>query len=390
MSRFDERFEGYLDRRRVSQNLRALVAVTPQGPARLTRSGRPMVNFSSNNYLGLSHHPAVIARSREYTERFGAGSGASRLVCGTLELHEEVERKLAKLKGTEAALIFGSGFQANSSLLPALFDRQVVGQQRLVFTDRLIHASLHQGCAAAGVREIRFRHNDVRHLAELLDKYHEREAARFIITESVFSMDGDQIDLGRVIDLAEAHNAFLFVDEAHATGVLGPKGMGLSGYYPGRVDLALGTFSKALGSFGGFITCSQVLRDYMVNRCAGFIYSTALPPSALGAVDAALDLVPEMEAERRRLHHNADRVRNAFQQAGIDTLASTTQIVPAVVGSEQRALSASRKLEDQGILGIAIRPPTVPHDTSRIRFGISAAHDDEDIGRLLDAVPLLL
>lgn len=386
MSRFDALFQGRLadlDRRHARRTLRP---VRPDGGGRLIRDGRPLLNFSSNDYLGLSRHPLLISRAAEWTRRWGAGSTASRLVCGTLEPHAAVEAKLARLKGTEAALLLNSGWQANAAVLPALFDRDTLGGEPLVFTDRLNHASLHHGCAAAGVRQIRFRHNDLDHLDALLTREAETPGRRFIVTESVFSMDGDRADVETLADIADRHDAFLFLDEAHATGVLGPNGMGLAGLAKGRVDLAMGTFSKALGGFGAYVAGSRALCDYLVNRCGGLIYATALPPGVIGAMDAALDLVPRMEVERARLQANAERVRAAFRALGIDSAASSTQIVPAMVGAEADALALSQRLEDHGALGIAIRPPTVPAGTSRIRFALSAAHSDSDIDTLIDTV----
>lgn len=389
MSRFDGQFAQFLALRRSENRLRALRPVQPYDAVHLRASGTDLVNFCSNNYLGLTHHPVLIDRAREWAARWGTGSGASRLVSGTLDLHDVIEQKLAGLKQAEATLLFTSGFQANSSLLPALLDHRVLGAKSLVFSDQLIHASLHHGCAAAGVRQIRYRHNDFDHLKARLTETAEHRGPRFILTESVFSMDGDQIDLAALIELANRYDAFLLLDEAHATGVLGPRGMGLAAAFPGQVDLVLGTFSKALGSFGAYIACSAVLRQYLVNRCAGFIYSTALPPPVLGAIDAALDLVPAMDRERARLHANAARVRRSLRAAGFDTLASTTQIVPAVIGDETATLVAAGRLENHGVLATAIRPPTVPPGTSRIRFSLSAAHGDDDIERLLAAIPTM-
>jgi 8-amino-7-oxononanoate synthase len=199
-------------------------------------------------------------------------------------------------------------------------------------------------------------------------------------------MDGDQVDVGRLATIAEGWNAFVYLDEAHATGVLGPKGLGLSGLMPGRVDLSMGTFSKAMGSFGAYVAGSRVLIDYLVNACSGFIFTTAPPPPVLGAIDAALDLVPGMDAERTHLQHMAGRLRTGLTEAGIDTLASTTQIVPAVIGEEALTLKAARRLEAEGMLAVAIRPPTTPKGSSRIRFTLSAAHAEADVDRLLAAV----
>ncbi|MBT7485677.1 MAG: 8-amino-7-oxononanoate synthase, partial [Rhodospirillales bacterium] len=304
MSRLDDQLENFLETLKGKGVLRDLKPGNPDGAAHVWRDGQKLINFSSNNYLGLTQHPKLIERAVAWTEKWGTGSGASRLVTGTFEAHTMVEEKLAGLKGTESALIFNSGFQANGAVLPALFDKEMLGRDAIVFTDRLIHASLHQGCRAAGVHEIRFRHNDLPHLESLLEKYDQDGGRKFILTESVFSMDGDRADLEGLCDLADKFDAFLYVDEAHATGVLGPQGMGLSGDVLGRVDLVMGTFSKALGSFGGYVACSERLKDYLINRAGGFIYSTSLPPGVLGAMDAALDLVPEMDAERSKLHRH--------------------------------------------------------------------------------------
>lgn len=386
MSRFDSIYEQELTRRASSQRLRVLEPLEPLGPVRVRRRGRVVINFSSNNYLGLSHHPQLVARAREWTERWGCGSGASRLVSGTFELHAAIENRLAELKRAEAALIFNSGYQANSSLLPALFDRRMLGGEALVFSDELIHASLHQGCAAAGIKQIRFRHNDLQHLEALLEQHALAPGRRFILTESVFSMDGDVVDLPSLLDIAQQHDAFVVLDEAHATGVLGPAGMGLSVAFPGRVDLVLGTFGKALGSFGAYVACSRVLRDYLINRCGGLIYSTALPPPVLGAIDAALDLVPALEPERQQLHERARRLREFLAGEGLSTLASSTQIVPLVLGGAEEALRCASLLLERDLLGVAIRPPSVPAGTSRIRLALSAAHDDDDLERLIAAL----
>ena len=354
----------------------------------LLRTARPaqagLLNVSGNDYLGLSRHPLLAERAAAWAAAHGTGAGASRLVTGTLGLHTQVEARLATLKGTEAALLFASGWQANASVLAALL--RLPGLPPLLFTDALIHASLHHGARAAGRCQIVFRHNDTAHLAELLDAHAHLDARRFIVTESVFSMDGDQADLPALRALADRHDAFLYLDEAHATGVLGPRGMGLSGTVPGGVDLAMGTFSKALGGFGAYVAGSRALCDWLLNRASGFIHTTALPPPVLGAIDAALELVPTLDAERARLHAAATRLRAALAALGIDHGASTTQIVPAILGSEQAALDMSARLLADGILAVPIRPPTVPPGTSRLRLTVSAAHTDADLDRLAAAL----
>lgn len=383
MSRFDSLLEAALARMERDGQLRTLrpAALAPGG--RVLRGGRELVDFSSNDYLGLARHPLLIERAREWTRRDGTGSGASRLVTGTSEVHLALEARIAAFKGTEAALVFASGWQANAAAIPALLAAM---PGAAVFTDRLIHASMHAGIAMAGARQHRFRHNDLDHLEALLAEKGAGAPARLILTESVFSMDGDRADLARLCAIADAHDAALFVDEAHATGVLGPEGRGLSATVPGRIDLVMGTFSKALGGFGAYVAGSRVLIDYLVNAASGFVFTTAPPPAVLGAIDAALDLVPGMDAERAHLAAMGDRLRSGLAALGLDHGASSTQIVPAVIGAEEQALALSAKLEAAGFLASAIRPPTVPPGTSRLRIALRSSHSKADIDALLTAI----
>lgn len=397
MSKLDSLFFSELaaaDTRRVRRRLRTATAA-PAG--RIVLNGAPLLNFSSNDYLGLSKHPLLIERAQEWAARHGAGAQASRLVCGNLDLHEQVESKLARLKGTEAALLLASGWQANAAVLPALLRAAASQGDVELYADKLNHASLHHGCQAAGIKQIRFRHNDLDHLESLLAARAQagtdgsgKPASRFIVTESVFSMDGDRADVLRLADLADRYQAFVYLDEAHATGVLGPGGMGLAGLAPGRIDLAMGTFSKALGGFGAYVAGSRAMCDYLINTCSGFIYTTALPPAVLGAIDAALDLVPTLDAERARLAANGERLRAALRDLGLDPGASSTQIVPAIVGDEGRALAMAADLADRGLLAVAIRPPTVPAGTSRLRLTLSAAHRDADVTQLIDGIAAVM
>jgi 8-amino-7-oxononanoate synthase len=355
---------------------------------RIEREGIRLLDFSSNDYLGLARHPGVKRRSAEYLDRWGAGSAASRLVTGNLPPYVAIEDKLAAGKGSEAALVLASGFQANAGLLPALLDAALWDKPPVVLADKLNHASLLHGVAAAGAKQVRFRHNDMGHLEDLLVK-HAGEGPCFIVTETVFSMDGDRADLGALTELADRYDSFLYLDEAHATGVLGRNGMGLAHGLAGPNCLVMGTFSKGMGSFGAYAACSATLKDYLVNRCAGLIYATALPPATLGAIDAALDLVPTMDAERAHLAAVAEDFRTRLRDAGEDCGASSTQIVPLIVGAEQVALDLAAALKRQGLLAIAIRPPTVPPGASRLRFAFAAHHSADDIARLAEALTLI-
>ena len=347
-------------------------------------TGRVLIDASSNDYLGLSQHPQVKARAAEWAERHGAGAPASRLITGTRDITLAVEERLAGFKRCEAALLFSSGFQANATVIPTLAGAD--GQGTVIFSDALNHASIVHGCRISGASTQVFRHGDPDHLADLLRQHAAHRGRKLIITESVFSMDGDRADLPALVQLAERHGAALYVDEAHASGVLGPQGRGLAVACGGAVDVVMGTLGKAFGAFGAYVAGSRTLIDYLVNRCPGFIYTTALPPAVLGAVDAALDLVPGMDRERARLAQNAQRLRDVLALCNYDTLGSSTQIIPAVIGSEQDALAAAQQLENAGVLAVAIRPPTVPDGTSRLRLTLSSALDEGDMQRLLDAV----
>jgi 8-amino-7-oxononanoate synthase len=343
-------------------------------------AGHALIDASSNDYLGLSQHPYVKARAAEWAQQHGAGAPASRLVTGTRDITLAVEARLAAFKGCEAALLFPSGFQANATVIPAIARVDV---DATVFSDQLNHASIVHACRTTRTRPQVFRHGDLDHLDHLLKQCAGR---KLIITETVFSMDGDRANLAGLLQLAERHGAALYVDEAHATGVLGPQGRGLAAEFGQGIDVVMGTLGKAFGAFGAYIAGSRTLIDYLVNRCPGFIYTTALPPAVLGAVDAALDLIPGMDEDRRRLAANAQRLRDLLTRCNYDTLGSSTQIIPVVIGSEEDALAAAQRLEDAGVLAVAIRPPTVATGTSRLRLTLSSALGETVMQRLLDAV----
>ena len=380
MAASESRYRAFLDARAGLR--RSLLAVAARDARIIEAEGRSYVNFSSNDYLALRFHETLIGRATAWAETYGVGSGASRLVTGNLDLFGPIEAKIAHLKKRPAALVMASGFQTNAAVLQALLDRSVLGAEPLVFADRLNHASMHFGCQAAGVRQIRYRHCDAKHLGDLLSQYQGDERPRFILSESVFSMDGDVAPLDEIAELATEHQACLIVDDAHATGILGEGGSGLSG----EAEIVIGTFSKALGGFGGYVASTETVRDYLVNRCGGVIYSTALPPPVLGAIDAALDLVPGMNAERAHVANLAKRFRAGASAIGLDTGASTTQIVPVILGTPGAATAMSERLKRSGLWATSIRPPTVPAGTARLRLAFTAAHEDGDVDRLLDVL----
>lgn len=362
---------------------RCLKAVEPESAGMVQWDGRVLVDFASNDYLGLSHHPELVKRANGWMQTWGTGARASRLVSGNLPALVQLEQKLALAKNTEAALIFGSGFQVNSSILAALLSRKLQKKSPVhVFTDRLCHASFHFGLSAAGVKQNRFRHNDLAHLEELLENKLHQGASALIATESVFSMEGDRLSVAAMRLLAAKYGALLYVDEAHATGLYGPHGMGLlseavemeATKSDRNNEVIIGTFGKALGSFGAYVACSCEIRDYLVNACPGLIYSTGLPPAVLGCIDAALDLVPAMTEERAHLERLSLHLRQQLQAIGLETLNSETQIVPVVLGDNDQVLKTAQRLLEAGFFVGAIRPPTVPPGSARLRISLSAAH----------------
>ncbi|MGK7956941.1 MAG: 8-amino-7-oxononanoate synthase, partial [Crocosphaera sp.] len=340
--------------------------------------GKTLINFSSNDYLGLSKHPKIIAASQDYLNQYGTGSTASRLVTGTYDIHEKLEQKLANFCGKEAALLFNTGFQANTTIIPTL-----VNQKSLVLCDRLVHNSILQGILLSKAQWKRYQHNNVNHLERLLKKAVLQGYNRIlIVTETVFSMEGDRSDVDALIHLSQQYNTLLYLDDAHAFGIMGEKGMGLTAHKSG-IDISLGTFGKAVGSFGAFITTSKLMRDYLINCCPGFIYTTALPPAVIGSITAAIDMIPSLNKEREYLMQQIETVQNRLINLGYRVLHSSSPIIPVIIGDEEKTLKLSEYLENNGILATAIRPPTVPQNTARLRLVLSSQHQTEHINYLI-------
>lgn len=371
-----------LDRIAAKDRTRTLRSAQMIEGGRISREGRVLLDFSSNDYLGLAHHPKLAEAAGDFARRFGAGAGASRLITGTSPAHEELEAKIAAFKGSEAALVMASGWQANAGIIPALAK---ASPDTVIFADELVHNSIHAGCRGARAKVHFYAHGDMDDLRGLLRDHGDGSDARIIITESVFSMDGDRADLPALNTIAADHDALLYVDEAHATGVLGERGAGLTADHPGAA-LVMGTFSKAMGCFGAYVACSATVRDYLVNMCASLIFSTAPPPAVLGSMSAALELVPGMNAERTQLARLGEEMRLGLHGLGYDTLGSSTQIIPLVVGSERDALELGQHLLDRDIAALPIRPPTVPNGTSRIRLALRSTLRSDDVARVLQAV----
>jgi 8-amino-7-oxononanoate synthase len=359
-------------------DLRRRLAETDRGAeGAARRDGRALISFCCNDYLGLSHHPAVIRAATEATERYGAGAGASRLVTGNHPLFGALEAKLATIKGTEAALVFGSGYLANLGIPPVL-----TGDGDLILADELSHASMHAGIQASHAKAITYRHNDLDHCRELLKSGRAAHRHCLIMTEGVFSMDGDRAPLSQLCDLAEEFDCWLMTDDAHGLGVLGDgRGSAAEAGVADRIPLQMGTLSKAIGVYGGYLCASAPVIEMMVNRARSLIYATGLPPAAAAAALAGLDVIT---TDRALVAAPLQKARRFTSSLGLADPESP--IVPVLMGDPARALAASGQLADCGFLVTAIRPPTVPDGTARLRFTFSATHRDADIDQLAAAM----
>ncbi len=372
--------------------LRRRLCATPTGGRLVRRDGRDLLNLAGNDYLGLSDHPRVKAAAVQATEQLGVGSGASRLVTGHLELHERVEADFASFKHAEAALILPTGYMANLAVLTAL-----ARPGDLVCIDKLCHASLIDAAHASRATVRVYPHGDLDKLERLLSRtrQHNHDAPRsFIVTDSVFSMDGDTADLPALCDLAERYDAITVVDEAHGTGVLGDGGAGLceAQSVTGRVDVVISTASKALGGLGGIVTASRAIIDTLVNQARPLIYTTAAPPAQVAAIGAAVEVIRDEPHRRQRLAQLAERFTAALADTGLLPAAKAhglnrvTPIFPLITGGDGAALALAERLRERGLLAIAIRPPTVAPNAARVRMTLRADLTDDDLSQVIDAI----
>ncbi|MBL8075902.1 MAG: 8-amino-7-oxononanoate synthase [Nitrospira sp.] len=350
----------------------------------ITYAGRPVILLSSNDYLGLATHPEVVQAAIAATERYGVGSGASRLVSGTLPPHASLELDLARFKRTEASLVFGAGYLANVGVIPNL-----VGQGGLIIADRLCHASLIDGCRLSQADFRVFRHGDCAHLETLLRRRASNRRT-LIITEGLFSMDGDLAPLADLVVLAERYDAVLYVDDAHGTGIMGATGRGTIEQFSleGRVPFHMGTLGKALGGYGAYVVGSHDFVQYLLNMARSFIFTTALPPAVAAAASAALTVVEREPERRNRLWANRQYLFNGLRNQGFRLTPTVSPILPVLVGDAAKASAFADRLLTHGVYATAIRPPTVPDGTSRIRFTVTAAHTTDQLDAALQAVML--
>ncbi|OGW64729.1 MAG: 8-amino-7-oxononanoate synthase [Nitrospirae bacterium RIFCSPLOWO2_02_FULL_62_14] len=361
--------------------LRRLRTIESASEAEVTLEGRPVILMASNNYLGLATHPALKRAAIQATERFGVGAGAARLVSGTLPPHEELETTLAKFKGTEAALAFGSGYLANLGVIPAL-----IGAGGLIFADRLCHASLIDGCRLSGASLRVYRHNDVAHLKSLLARRPSKRDT-LIVTDGVFSMDGDLAPLPDLIELADRYNARLFVDDAHGTGVMGAQGRGTIEHFglESRIPFHMGTLGKALGTSGAYVVGPSAMIQYLINTARTFLFATAPPPATAAAAIAGLQVLRNEPERRVRLWENRQYLHAGLTRLGFRLTGSASPILPIVVGNAQKAVAMADRLLELGVYAPAIRPPTVPKNTSRIRVTVTSEHSRTQLDRALEA-----
>ncbi|GAB4373809.1 MAG: 8-amino-7-oxononanoate synthase [Deltaproteobacteria bacterium] len=352
---------------------------TPQD-ASIVLDGTRLWNFSSNNYLGLANHPAVVAALSDHARRYGVGSGASRLISGHMEVHAKLEEAMARFKGAEACLTFSSGYLANLGILQTLG-----GPDATIFSDELNHASVVDGCRLSRSRVEVYRHADLSHLEELLRA--SRARRRIVVTDGVFSMDGDIAPLPGLVELKERYGALLVVDDAHATGVLPPRGRGSAERFglSGRIDLQMGTFSKALGTYGAYLCASRSMIDYFINRCRPFIFNTGLPPAVAGATLESLRLLDEDPSLLRALWRNGEIFREEMAARG-RTVGSESAIVPIRVGGDRETMEVSRSVFERGVFVHGIRPPTVPEGTGRLRLTLMATHPPDAVREAAAAI----
>jgi 8-amino-7-oxononanoate synthase len=377
MLELDEWLSGQIEKTKRAGLYRKFRTMNTAPQTKMMIDGHRQLVFSSNNYLGLANDPRLIYAAETILHEFGVGSSGSRLTTGHTDWHQRLEEKIARFKQTEAALLFSSGFLANVGVLSSLPEKGDV-----ILSDRLNHASIIDGCRLSKADTVIYNHIDVKDLEEKLKRTasHQR---RFIVTDGVFSMDGTIAPLDQMIPLAKRYDAYVIVDDAHATGVLGEKGRGTSEYFGVHPDVVIGTLSKAIGTEGGFVAGSKVLIDFLLNHARTFVFQTAMPPAICAASYAALEIIEESSKKRQRLFSNVKNIKSSLEEMGFIVKGDLTPIIPVIIGEPEDAVNFSVKLQENGIFAPAIRPPTVPNGESRIRLTVTSDHSSNEIDYLL-------
>ena len=357
------------------------VLESPSG-ARSIINGKEVINLSSNNYLGLANNPRLKKAALEAIEKWGVGAGAVRTIIGTMSIHEELERKLAEFKHVEAVLVFQSGFTANAGAIPAVVDKGDV-----IISDELNHASIIDGCRLSRADVVRYKHSDMADLERVINEVKDKYNTKLIITDGVFSMDGDIAKLPEIVELAEKYDCLTYVDDAHSSGVLGKSGRGSADHFGlhGRVDIQIGTLSKAIGVVGGYVAGNKNLIDWLNHRGRPFLFSTAAPPSVAAACLEAINILSESSELTDRLWDNARYLKNGLNKLGFNTGKSETPITPVMAGEDRKAIELSKRLFEEGVFAQSIVVPTVPRDGARVRTIVTAAHTKKDLDDALNA-----
>lgn len=368
-----------LKKKSLDRNLRLLTKIDT---VKIKYKRKTLLNFSSNDYLGLSQNNTIKNDTIKIIKKYGIGSGSSRLVSGNFDFHEKIERELAKKKKSETTIIFSTGYLANYSILSSILSSNIFKKNPIVFSDKLNHQCIYEGCKDKRVNFLRFHHNDMNHLEYLLKKNKFKQNPKFILSESIFSMDGDFADIESLVNLKKKYNSFLFLDEAHATGIYGKNGFGMSLEFNNDIDCVTGTFSKAFGSFGAYVSCSKNLKSFLINKCPSFIYSTSLPFSLLASIYSGIKIIPKLKNERKKLIKNSYFLRTMLNKEGFNIGNSQTNIIPIIIGNSKKALIISKKLEKKGFYVVPIRPPSVPPNSSRLRISITSSHSQNNIKKL--------
>ena len=385
---YDQFFFNSLNELKIKGLDRYLKTLIKIDPIKVKYKNRVLLNFSSNDYLGLSQNNIIKRDTIKIIKKYGIGSGSSRLVSGNFDFHEKIENDLAKKKKSEVAIIFSTGYLANYSILSSIFSSNIFKKNPIVFSDRLNHQCIYEGCKNKKINFLRFRHNDMNHLEYLLKKNKFKQNPKFILSESVFSMDGDFADIAGLVNLKKKYNSFLFLDEAHATGIYGDNGFGLSTRFSNDIDCVTGTFSKAFGSFGAYVSCSKNLKSFLINKCSSFIYSTSLPFSLLASIYSGIKIIPMLKNERKKLIKNSYFLRKILKKDNFDIGNSQTNIIPIIIGDSKKTILISKKLEKKGFYVAPIKPPSVPPNSSRLRISISSCHSQNNIKKLFNSLKM--
>ncbi|MBI4650479.1 8-amino-7-oxononanoate synthase [Candidatus Desantisbacteria bacterium] len=371
----------YLENLKKNEIYRSLKEISGPNSSRIIVNKKEVLNFCSNNYLGLSTHPEVIAYTIKILNEYGTGAGSSRLIAGNLSPVVMLEEALAKFSGAESALVFPSGYQANIGIITSL-----AGKNDAIFCDHLCHASIIDGALLSRAKLFRYPHKNSKALKDMLSRYKTKFRRKLIITESIFSMDGDIAPLSEIAELASKFNTFLLIDEAHAFGILGKEGRGaleIFGLKPEKAVMVMGTMGKTLGSSGAFVACTKELKEYFINKARSFIFTTGIAPAICGTALKSLEIICKFPGQGENLIHKAKIFRDELKKSGFNCMESESQIIPVLTGDNTKTMLFSKKLLDSGIYIQGIRPPTVPPKSARLRISVMSTHTEENISECL-------